>query len=170
VNQAARQLESGGQLVRRRRPDGRIGNYPGDASRGTAPEPAPPCQQQSGDFLSEDDAKRILESWLKVAGWQVDVAWGHQRGIDIEARRQEFRWVIEVKGQGSRPEMRVNYFLGAVGELLQRMDDPHAQYSIAPPDLAQFRRLWSRLPAVAKERTRISALFVTGAGRVEEVQ
>lgn len=65
--------------------------------------------------------------------------------------------------------MRVNYFLGVLGELLQRMSDPEAKYSIALPDLPQFRRLWDRLPAQAKGRTGISALFVNDSGRIEEV-
>jgi len=65
--------------------------------------------------------------------------------------------------------MRVNYFLSILGELLQRMDDPDARYSIALPDMKQFRRLWQRLPDLAKSRTEISALFVDGSGRVEEV-
>jgi hypothetical protein len=65
--------------------------------------------------------------------------------------------------------MRVNFFLGVLGELLQRMKDPQARYSIAMPDLPQYRGLWERLPTLAKERTRISALFVTAAGDVKEV-
>jgi len=54
-------------------------------------------------------------------------------------------------------------------ELLQRMDDPDARYSIALPDMQQFRRLWQRLPQLAKARTTISALFVSPSGNVEEV-
>jgi hypothetical protein len=50
------------------------------------------------------------------------------------------------------------------------MDDPQAKYSIAVPDLKQFRNLWSRLPALAKQRTTISALFVNRGGAVDEVQ
>jgi hypothetical protein len=45
--------------------------------------------------------------------------------------------------------MRVNYFLGALGEILQRMEDPTAKYSIALPDLQQFRNLWKKLPSLA---------------------
>jgi hypothetical protein len=62
--------------------------------------------------------------------------------------------------------MRVNYFVAILGEMLQRMDDPNARYSIALPDLAQFRGLWERLPRLAKTRTRISALFVDAKGHV----
>jgi hypothetical protein len=170
VNQVARQLASSGQLVRRNGSDGRIGNYPGNGARRTVPVPASPIDQQPGAFLSEDDAKRQLHGWLERAGWKVSVVMGRGHGIDMEARRGGSRWIIEVKGQGTLNAMRVNYFLGVLGELLQRMDDPHARYSIALPDLPQFRNLWQRLPTLAKERTQISALFVAGSGQIEEVQ
>ena len=63
--------------------------------------------------------------------------------------------------------MRVNYFLHVLGEAPQRMDDPHAAYSIALPDLKQFRNLWGRLPQLAKQRTGITAIFVNEDGNVE---
>ena len=99
----------------------------------------------------------------------AQVAWGRTPGIDIEAYRKEERWIIEVKGIGSRPQMRVNYFISMLGETLQRMDDPDAKYSIAIPDVQQFRNLWYRLPELAKQRTSITALFVAGNGNVLEV-
>lgn len=113
--------------------------------------------------------KRFLKAWLESKGWQVEVVWGKGRGIDLEARRDEKRWIIEAKGRGSLDPMRVNYFLAILGETLQRMSDPEAQYSIALPDLPQFRNLWARLPTLAKHRTGISALFVAEAGEVSEV-
>ena len=100
-------------------------------------------------------------------GWLVKVAWAKAHGIDLHARRGDERWIIEAKGGGSLDPMRVNYFLGVLGETLQRMDDPKAAYSIALPDLKQFRNLWSRLPILAKQRTKITALFVGEDGRVE---
>lgn len=63
----------------------------------------------------------------------------------------------------------VNYFIAILGELLQRMDDASARYSIALPNI-RFRGLWARLPHLAKSRPQISALFVDGSGRVEEIQ
>jgi hypothetical protein len=62
--------------------------------------------------------------------------------------------------------MRVNYFLAILGETLQRMNDPETDYSIALPDLKQFRNLWERLPALAKQRTGISILFVDRNGNI----
>ena len=120
------------------------------------------------DFIAEDDVKRTLQKWLEASGWAVKVVFGKGRGIDIEATRGPRRWVIEAKGQGSLSAMRVNFFLGALGELLQRMSDPQARYSIAMPDLPQYRRLWERVPRLAKERTGVSALFVTRRD-VEEI-
>lgn len=171
VNQAARALASLGLVQRLPRPDGKIGNYPAvvrepmaNASEGIAIPPA------SSGWPAEDAVKRHVQAWLESGGWRVNVVWGRGHGVDLEALRVDERWRIEVKGGGSRDAMRVNYFLAVVGELLQRMDDAAARYSIALPALPQFRGLWSRLPAVAKSRTRITALFVDSDGGVEEVQ
>jgi len=119
------------------------------------------------EALSEDEIKQVLVDWLSKDGWKTTVAWGNARGIDIEATRGKERWVIEVKGPGSRQPMRVNYFIGILGETLQRMDDPDARYSIAFPDLQQYRGLWERLPSLAKSRTKISIMFVSMDGEVE---
>lgn len=64
--------------------------------------------------------------------------------------------------------MRVNYFLAILGETLQRMDDPAARHSIAFPDRQQYRRLWDRLPALAKRRTGITMLLVAEDGSIEQ--
>jgi hypothetical protein len=98
----------------------------------------------------------------------VSVIWGNARGVDIAATRDGERWVIEVKGLGSLQPMRVNYFLAILGETLQRMDSAETRYSIALPDVAQFRGLWQRLPELAKRRTTITALFVGADGSVRE--
>jgi hypothetical protein len=149
-------------------PDGKLGNYPDSRD---VEDPgliaAWPLQGKS-TVLSEDDVKGKLQDWLEAAGWHVHVIWGHGRGIDIEARRGSHRWVIEVKGSGSREPMRVNYFLAILGELLQRMAGPDASYSIALPDMPQFRGLWQRLPSIAKHRTGITALFVALSGKISE--
>lgn len=119
---------------------------------------------------SEDLVKRHLKAWLEKDGWSVQVAWAKTRGVDIAATRNNARWLIEVKGIGSLQPMRVNYFIGMLGELLQRMDDPNASYSIALPDHPQNRGLWNRLPELAKKRTGVTMLFVNTAGNVEHLR
>ncbi len=156
-------------MSRRLRHDGKLGNYPAGATKDSQPSSESHSEASSTDSLAEDEVKRRLQAWLEAADWKVTVVWGRGQGIDIDARRGDRRWVIEVKGRGSRDAMRTNYFLGVLGELLQRMNSPKAKYSIALPDLPQYRRLWGRLPALAKRRTDISALFVADSGQVEEV-
>lgn len=168
VNQEARLLEGQSQLVRQRRADGIIGNYPPGGVPNDADEGSSFEINRTAEKLSEDEIKEVLADWLSASSWNVEVAWGKRQGIDIAAERNGTRWLIEVKGLGSRNAMRVNYFLAVLGETLQRMDEPKAKYSIALPDVGQFRRLWDRLPEVAKERTKITVLFVSEEGAVDE--
>ena len=166
VNQEARRLEQRGLLIRKPRNDGFFGNYPSVPGGHVDETPITPQIAQTAEGLSEDEVKSHLAAWLKEQGWESKVAWGKSRGVDILATKAEQRWIIEVKGLGSLQPMRVNYFIGMLGETLQRMADPTAKYSIAMPDVAQFRGLWERLPQLAKQRTQISALFVTSKGAV----
>lgn len=102
--------------------------------------------------VTEDAVKRSVSRALQADGWTVDVRWGHAHGIDIVAQRETERLVLEAKGEGSRPSMRVNYFLGALGELLQRMDDPDARYGLALPAHRQFVALMLGLPEWVRAR------------------
>ena len=168
INQCCRNMEQARLLVRRNNPekDNHIGNYP----TGIELPPQPVKKQvQAGESnaLQEEDVKQILNDWLIANGWKTTVAWGKNHGVDIDAIRNNERWLIEVKGPGSRNEMRVNYFIGILGETLQRMDDEKARYSIAFPDVDQFRRLWQKLPELAKQRTTIDMILVKGNGDIE---
>jgi hypothetical protein len=96
--------------------------------------------------LSEDIVKAAVKSALERDGWTTDVRFGRLHGIDINATRGNERIILEAKGEGSLDAMRVNYFLGALGELLQRMDSPSARYGLALPAHRQFTRLIARLP------------------------
>lgn len=168
INQASRALESQDILVRQIREDGKIGNYP------TGKQPEIKKIEKSSkkkcevEALSEDEIKEVLDNYLKSEGWITKIAWGRKHGIDIEAIQGNNKWIIEVKGPGSSHPMRVNYFIGILGETLQRMEDPDAKYSIAFPDLAQYHGLWNRLPKLAKKRTNISILFIDEKGNINE--
>ena len=167
VNYACRTMEKEGRLVRQKT-DCFIGNYlTGTAPSATASTTPSAEAKKEREPLDEEAIKRVLTDKLTAEGWTVSTAWSHTPGVDIDARRGTDRWMIEVKGPGSRPQMRVNYFLSMLGELLQRMDDPAARYSIALPDLPQYRGLWERLPTLAKQRTGIDVLFVGADGTVK---
>lgn len=113
--------------------------------------------------------KKCLETYLSSWGWEVVPAWGFTRGIDIEAKRGQDRWVIEMEGRTNSGDSLANSFNSVLGKVLQRMDDPNSKYSVALPDSKQFRRLWKRLPELVKNRTGITALFVDQAGIVSEI-
>src|SRR5438445_280665 len=136
VNQACRDLERRGALSRLQRHDGLVGKFlPTDAVPPTSP---PPNGPDLSDPLSEDSVKRTVERWLRASGWEPKIAWGGSRGIDIDARRSTERWIIEAKGRGNSPQEQGNYFLNGLAELLQRMSDSAARYSLAFPDLPRY--------------------------------
>jgi hypothetical protein len=110
--------------------------------------------------LSEDQVKVVLKAALEKEGWKVDVRWGHVQGIDLDARRGAERLIIEAKGEGSRNPMRVNYFLGAMGELLQRMDSSEPSYAIALPAHRQFAGLVCRLPTWVRAHLKLQFFLV----------
>jgi len=167
VNKACRSHAAKGMVVRIRREDGRLGNYSTDNAPAPVPRRIPTAHSNEPAWLSEDQVKEAVAGWLCAKGWRIDtLKLGCNRGIDIVAVNNDKRWIIEAKGQGSRQEMRVNYFLGVLGEILQRMDDPAAKYSIALPATPQFRNLWARLPKIAKVRTGITAIFVSPSGAI----
>jgi len=166
VNQICISLESHGVISRNRWADGIIGNYL--TGKASSPEQSNKDEIAEHHSLSEHEIKQALEIYLSTRGWDPTVAWGKSHGPDIEAKRGTKRWIIEVKGSGSRDPMRVNYFLYSLGEILQRMHDPECKYSVALPDMRQFHGLWEKLPELAKNRTGVTALFVNSAGGVAE--
>ncbi|MBU5626950.1 hypothetical protein KQI82_08520 [Oscillibacter sp. MSJ-2] len=170
INSACNALYKEGRILRRRNPDKNMCfcNYPAQLS-GLAPSPRekqPEGAKERGRDFDEDAVKAFVKNWLERQGWDVSVAWGKAHGVDIEAKKDGGRWLIEVKGPGSRQAMRHNYFLSIIGETLYRMDDEKARYSIAFPDMPVYRGLWRRLPELAKRRTGIDLLLVDEDGGI----
>ncbi len=173
VYQQTTLLARKGILERIKRPDGKMGNYASGAELpviAVAPKTTARSNVKQAGLLSEDILKKHLQIWLEKDGWETTIAWGRKPGVDIYAQKGKDRWVVEVKGIGSRDAMRVNYFLAVIGETLQRMKNEGERYSIALPDIQQYRNLWARLPKLAKERTQITILFVDHTGHVSELE
>lgn len=160
VNQACRKLATAGQL---RRGVGGTGKIINTLDRNWQPAARPPpASRGDGTLLTEDAVKEAVRGHLVSEGYEVRVAWGRERGIDIVATRAEppGRLVIEAKGEAALQPQQVNYFLGALGELVQRMDDQNARYGLALPENRQYRGLVQRIPALAWERLDLIAFFV----------
>ncbi len=167
INQQCRMLASKKVLVREKREDGLIGNRLTERYLLSNPVDVDLSSPASNE-ISEKRMKQVLESYLKANKWEARIAWGVKPGVDIEATNGARRWIIEVKGSGAYNPQRSELFLSVLGETLQRMDDLDCKYSVALPDMDQFHRLWDRLPALAKNRTGITALFVDLKGKVTE--
>lgn len=165
INITCRNMEAKGLVKRIKGHDGLIRNYIGDVKIENKE-----FNSSNLEGISEDEIKEVINNYLISKGWITDVAWGRSQGIDIDAFKGKERWIIEVKGSGSHGAMRVNYFLSILGEMLQRMNDPNAKYSIALPDIQQYRNLWDRLPRLAKVRTGISVLFVNNNKEIDEIE
>lgn len=161
VNQTARRLELAGRLHRHVGPDGKIVNErttPGESTNAVV-VPEARVIPEIGSLTSEDEVKESVRSWLTEQGFAV--AMGRERGIDIDARHRDGRrWVIEAKGAVASDQQQGNYFLGAIGELLQRMADPNATYALALPNNRRYRGLVRRLPALARQRIGLVVLWV----------
>lgn len=165
VNQTCRALEYEGLLTRQRGPSGKIVNRLTE----TVAQPPVPRSRSSmpstpGTPITEDDVKAAVSHWLEAQGFEVAVAWGHDSGIDIEAKRGVERWVIEAKGTGAYDQMSRNYFFGVIGSLLQRMTDERAHYALAMPDVPPFINLVARFPELARRRTQLWFLLVRRDG------
>jgi len=119
--------------------------------------------------ITEDHVKNALKSHLENNNWTCEIAWGTEKGIDIKATKNNQHWVIEVKGEGSRTQMRGNFFLAVLGEILQRMENKSTKYSIAFPAMQRYKKLWDNLPQLAKERLNITCFFVDRENNVIEV-
>lgn len=153
INQSCRALERLGRLRRTASVGAPIRNVLTVPMLGETPPPV-------SRLLTEDEVKTAARDYLAELGFEVAVAWGRSPGVDIAASKGGERLLLEAKGEAANPPQQVNYFLGAIGELVQRLDDPTASYGLALPDNSQYRGLVSRLPDVALQRLRLVVLFV----------
>jgi len=111
--------------------------------------------------MTEDEVKQAVADWLQAQGWDVSVAWGRTRGIDIDATRGTEHFVIEAKGAGRYDQMSRNFFFVVLGDLLQRMTDEHTRHGLALPDMPPFINLVQRFPELARRRTQITFLLAS---------
>jgi hypothetical protein len=62
--------------------------------------------------VTEDEVKAAFKRYLEAQGYDVRVAWGRRRGIDIEATGPAGHFLIEAKGEVANQPQKTNYFLG----------------------------------------------------------
>ena len=123
------------------------------------------------EYLPVKKIKYFLEEFLISQGWTHEPAGtAVNRDTDIDMKRGDERWIIEMESPFSLTGLITNSFVSVLGRILQRMDDKNCKYSVALPDIKPFHRLWERLPELAKSKIGITALFVDEMGMVTEVE
>jgi len=119
--------------------------------------------------MTEDEVKAAMKSTLEGCGYEVHVKWGKKSGSDILAVIGGRRLVIETKREGAYRQMLGNYFLNALGEILQRMSDTSASYGIALPAHASYVELVLKLPKRVREALQLDFYFVRSRETTYEV-
>jgi len=110
--------------------------------------------------MTEDEVKAAMKSTLEGLAYEVHIKWGQKSGSDILAVLGERRLVIEAKGEGSYRQMLGNYFLNALGEILQRMSDNLTSYAITLPAHPSYIELVLKLPKRVREVLQLDFYFV----------
>lgn len=118
--------------------------------------------------LNEDEVKAAMKSALEARGYEVRVKWGQKPGSDIEATLGG-KLIIETKGEGAYRQMLGNYFLQALGEILQRMSDPGASYGIAVPAHSSYIELILKLPKRVRQALQLDFYLVRPMDTTYEV-
>jgi len=119
--------------------------------------------------IAEDEVKAAMKSTLEGRGYEVHVKWGKKSGSDILAVIGGNRLVIEAKGEGSTRQMLGNYFLSALGEILQRMSEIGTEYGVALPAHSSYVELVLKLPKHVREALQLNFYFVRPTGTTHEV-
>jgi hypothetical protein len=177
VTLVCRTLEASGRVHREAGSDGKpLFSLAARPDAAATPEPAhadaapPRPTAEVAMMLTEDQVKRAVRDYLTAAGYLVHVTWGHTRGVDILAERGHERLLLEAKGQVARRPRQTDYFSAALGELIQRMDDPNATYGLGLPDHPQYCALVEKLPDLVWSRLNLVVYLVSEELTVREVR
>lgn len=107
--------------------------------------------------VSEDELRAAVKAHLKDLGFRARRNGTHLVAVHPDGRR----FVVEPKSDdGPLGPQQVTSFHGAIGELVQGMDDPGTTYALALPVNPQFRGLVVGLPRHARERLGLAVFWV----------
>jgi hypothetical protein len=117
--------------------------------------------------VNHDQVLEFVRQFLENQGWKIiEIHFGREPGRDLVADKSHDRWVIEAKGGDyKRRAAFFNQFDQGLGALLGAFDRD-GKYGIALPDIEVYRNLWGQIPALAKQRLNLCALFVGENGNV----
>lgn len=113
---------------------------------------------------STEDLRRVLVAWLKERGWQTE-----ESVSKIRATRDQLTWIIEVQGthRGRRQPLpsKINSVLRDIDE-----DSSTTRYSVAFNDSSTYRKQWSEIPRIVKNKLNVSVILADKSGNIQEVK
>ncbi|MEG0264538.1 MAG: AT hook domain-containing protein [Erysipelotrichaceae bacterium] len=108
-----------------------------------------------------EDLSKLVKAWLGEHGWAYEESKDY-----IEAFHDDKKWVINVQGikRGRKQTLPVK-----LSEVMKRIDDENAHYSIAFNDSLTYRRQWNEIPSRVKERLNMSVILADKKGNITEL-
>ena len=106
----------------------------------------------------------MLVGWLQERGWMTD-----ERASKSRATRDQLTWIIEVQGthRGRRQPLpsKINSVLRDIDE-----DSATTRYSVAFNDSSTYRKQWSEIPRIVKNKLNVSVILADKSGNIQEVK
>lgn len=108
-----------------------------------------------------EDLNNILKSWLDENGYTYSEAKN-----ELIAQNEDRTWIINVQGiKRGRKQTLPN----KISELIMKIEDRDAYYSIAFNDTNLTRRQWNEISKVVKEQLKLSVLLADKQGNIYEI-
>lgn len=186
INQVCHRLANQGLLIR----DGSRGDIVNRISGGAPPAGGAVARQaavnsREHEWAWKGNIQSRIAAHLAASGWSIirvaDTA-QRERGVDIIARRDGHRHLVEVKGWPSRTYVRgeragqpkptqptlqaTHWFAEALTSLIRRGTEPGVRLGIGLPDMPRYRTLVGEADW-ALNRLNITIYLVTAEGTVE---
>lgn len=109
-----------------------------------------------------NELPRLVKAWLEERGWET---LEHNRFI--EAKREDEKWFIDIYQATRGRKMPLP---NKLTEVIKKMEDESAFYSVALVDSPIYRRQWNEIPDVAKDRLKVSVLLADRTGQILEIK
>ena len=115
--------------------------------------------------ITEEVVKDLVCRQLERDGYSVKKKLPREKGADIEGLSNQHGGVIvEAKGEASRPEMFYNFFLAALGQIVMRMSEENARYTVALPAHEKFVKLVRGVSQSARKKLNLEFWLVEAPG------
>lgn len=104
----------------------------------------------------------LIKEWLEEKGWQTE-----EHNKYIEACRDNQRWIIDIYQATRGRKMPLP---NKLTDIIKKMEDADAYYSVALVDSPIYRKQWNEIPTAAKERLQVSVLLADRLGHILEMK